>query len=278
MKNNSLSMQFFGKKEWGFKEPKQAYEASQFFYDGTELINTDNNKARKLFEKALSVFPEHIDSIVHLALMSKSKEERKEMLEIAISTGERAFDKKFDPKKHQLSWLWLENRPFLRAYHSMGLEFLKEENTEKATEYFKQILSWNPNDNQGIRYILADIYVKQEKWEKIIELCKKYPDDAGPSITYSNALALFKTGKKNEAEKAIKEAIEYSPLCAKELLKTKHVKPKSAVDGYITMGGADEAFEFWETQGKSEAWQKKEVKEWLLENVKKQQSEKDKRK
>ena len=35
------------------------------------------------------------------------------------------------------------------------------------------------------------------------------------------------------------------------------------MEGYITFGGEDEAFEFWKNQGNTKAWQEQETKEWL---------------
>lgn len=177
-----------------------------------------------------------------------------------------AFPDKFDIYKNKLEWGWLENRPFLRAYESKAL-FLLEKNKEEALRYFKQLLIWNPNDNQGIREIVSDIYVIEGRWEDTIALAKKYPSNVNPSVGLGEALAYYKKGDVVTATKKLKSCIKYLPLCAKILLKEKPKKPKTEIPGYITVGGEDQAYEFWQSQGKAKAWRQKDTKEWLKENI-----------
>ena len=40
------------------------------------------------------------------------------------------------------------------------------------------------------------------------------------------------------------------PLVGKEILKKRHPKPKSYTEGYITLGGPDQAYEYWRYFGK----------------------------
>src|SRR3990170_3773822 len=42
----------------------------------------------------------------------------------------------------------------------------------------------------------------------------------------------------------------WSPLVAKELLKTKHPRPRSQFSGTVAMGGPDEAYDYWEHHSK----------------------------
>ena len=83
--------------------------------------------------------------------------------------------------------------------------------TDKALTLFNQMLNWNQNDNQGVREIVADIYVENKEWDKVIELNAKYPNDAMPTISFAFSLALFKKGNKDEATKKLKECIEHLP-------------------------------------------------------------------
>ena len=88
-----------------------------------------------------------------------------------------------------------------------------------------------------------------------------------PETLYGRALALFKLGRRREATIALKEAIEYLPLVGKELLKTRHRWPKTAWPGVITVGGADEAYDYWERW--EQFWKEDpEALEWLREVMK----------
>ena len=86
--------------------------------------------------------------------------------------------------------------------------------------------------------------------ESVLEVCDKYPDDAMPETLYGRPLAHFQLGKKEEAKEAMKAAIELLPLVAQELVKKSHRKPKCWVPERVTVGGADEAYDYWERSGK----------------------------
>jgi len=62
-------------------------------------------------------------------------------------------------------------------------------------------------------------------------------------------LALLQLGRKQEAGQALKKAISEFPLVAKELLKKKHQLPKGMDMPYLTTGGPDEAYDYWQRLG-----------------------------
>jgi hypothetical protein len=88
-----------------------------------------------------------------------------------------------------------------------------------------------------------------------------------PEILYGRAIAFFKLGQRKLATAALKKAIEYQPLVGRELLKKRHRLPKSARPDRVTVGGADEAFYYWERWGR--IWKgDPEAFEWLKRNLK----------
>jgi hypothetical protein len=55
-----------------------------------------------------------------------------------------------------------------------------------------------------------------------------------------------------EVDDRLEEGIDWihaNPLIAKELLKTKHRKPKGADQRYVTLGSPSQAFLYWKQQG-----------------------------
>lgn len=252
----------------GFFPIQRIYdEAEDYFIEGINGLESGNiKKAISKFKKALAIFPQHIDALYHLSIIVEDIDEAKKYNEISLETGFKVFPKRFDTSKDKLEWGWLENRPFLRSYEFKAL-FLLESNPQEALKYFLQMLIWNPNDNQGVREIIADIYVKGENWDAMLALAKKYPSDMNPSIAYGEALSYFKKGELEKATKKLKSCIKYTPLCTKILLEDKPKKPKSDMSGYITVGGADQAYEFLKTQGQAKTWQDERVKEWLRKNL-----------
>ena len=74
--------------------------------------------------------------------------------EVGVRIGNLSFGNSFDGI---LPWVFLENRPFLRCMQGYGLCLWRLGNDIKARETFERILDLSPLDNQGIRFILADM-------------------------------------------------------------------------------------------------------------------------
>lgn len=258
---DKLKLEQVDKNDWQFVWPRSSDKATELFYEALDYADAGKfDKATQLLNKAIELFPEHIDVLNHLSMFSRNKKEAVELNEKAVNIGLNCFTEKFN-ENSLLEWGWTENRPFLRAYHNKGLIVLNQGKTDEAIKLFKQIISWNPNDNQGIRDLLADIYINNQKWEDMIKLSKKYPDDYDPSMNFGLALALYKKNEKEKAVQQLKKAYKNFPLCGKILLLENPKEPKPIMPGCISVGGPDQAYEFWKEQAK--AWKEDEIKKWL---------------
>ena len=162
----------------------------------------------------------------------------------------QALGQDFDFKQERLLWGHLDNRPFLRAYHGYGLQLLKRNGKKQARDIFENILATNPNDNQGIRCILPALFFGVNKPDRVIGISDRFPDDAMPETVYGRVLALVQLDRVLEAEVVLARAVASLPLAAHELLKERHIKPQSAFPGTVTLGGPDQAYEYWSDYGK----------------------------
>ncbi|MFO7991100.1 MAG: hypothetical protein R6U61_02260 [Thermoplasmata archaeon] len=253
-----------GEDEWMLVEPKEVddiyeeFEMGWTFFDSRKL-----DEAEKMLGEVVESAPTHIDALHHLAIIMDRKgrkEKARELWENAVEAGRDALPNEFK-SGHRLDWGFLENRPFLRALHGLAtFIFHEDEDIETALEIYEEIISYNPTDNQGIREILVELYLHQDELDKCIELCERYPGDILAGTAYGYPLALFKKGKREKATEELKKAIKSLPKVAKELLKEEHEMPETDRPGYITMGGWDQAYEYWLRYG--EYWRKGEL-EWL---------------
>lgn len=262
-----LKVEQTGEHEWEFIYPPEYNELMDKFHEGIELWETDHtNSAKKIYKEVIEEFPEFIDAYHHLAILYEEEDKNqlafKNWLE-GYRIGKQAFPPDFIPGRDLLRWGILENRPFLRCTHALGLYFLERENFAKALELFEFIISVNPNDNQGIRAILVEIYLKIGDYISVLDICDKYNDDITVELTYGKPYALFKMGDKEKATHLLKKAIQYSPKVAKELLKKRHPLPKTLFSNRYTIGGDDEAYYYWERNGI--LWEEPEAKEWLAQ-------------
>ena len=114
----------------------------------------------------------------------------------------------------------------------------REGRIEEALAIDQELLSLNPNDNQGVRALAVTVLFALKHPEEVIKVCTAYPDDGMPEVAYGRALALFQLGlKTDQATTALKEAVRWRPRVAAELLKTRHRRPQSSIPGYDHDGG-----------------------------------------
>jgi tetratricopeptide (TPR) repeat protein len=252
--------------QWVFDEPPDVYDAYDPFDAGCNLLDVGNvEKAEKLLAEVVTNVPTHMDALHHLAIIYDGKGKHDEALKLwknGVAIGKQALPKTFS-SADRLEWGWIENRPFLRCQHGFAIALLNDGETDKAHELLEELLSYNPNDNQGVREVLLAFYLEQGELENALALCKRYPDDMLAGLYYGYPLVLFKLGKQTQASKQLQKVVKKSPKIARELLKKTHKPPKSE-PGYITVGGWDEAYEYWGIFG--EFWDEKAL-EWLKEMV-----------
>ncbi|MCB1058340.1 MAG: hypothetical protein KDD11_22800 [Acidobacteria bacterium] len=67
-----------------------------------------------------------------------------------------------------LPWGLLDNRPYLRCLHGLGLCLWRCSDTDGAKQIFRRMLWLNPYDNQGARFLL-DAIEKGLSWEGFTE-------------------------------------------------------------------------------------------------------------
>lgn len=62
--------------------------------------------------------------------------------------------------------------------------------------------------------------------EEAVALAERYAEDSFAETTYGFALALFRPGRSDEADDALREAITDLPAVGTELLQTRHRAPR----------------------------------------------------
>ncbi|NQT89137.1 tetratricopeptide repeat protein, partial [bacterium] len=135
------------------------------------------------------------------------------------------------------------------AYHGLGLAHLAHGSYGTAVDVFLRIAALTPNDNLGVRVLLIHCYFRLKRPEDVIAVCAQCPNDMMEQVQYGKPLALFQVGQLDEAREALGKAIQALPLVAKELVKSRHRRPKQTMAGYVTHGGADQAYEYWHMEG-----------------------------
>jgi tetratricopeptide (TPR) repeat protein len=161
----------------------------------------------------------------------------------------------------RLAWVCMENRPVLRCL--VNLAFLEERlgNERAMIDIAEQVLALNPDDNHGLRNMVINDRLRRGDDLAALRLAEEYPADLNPDIVYGHVLALFRLGRTDEAEAAVRDAIVELPKISRYLIARQVRKPKLDSFG-VRVGGDDQAWLY--RQEMRDVWQATPgVLDWL---------------
>lgn len=272
MSQSNLTLQQLAPGEWAFVKSKKFEKADTRFVKILSLLEENLvDKASNRLSKFLKKYPDYLDAYYYLAMTKIYHEEYDvglNLLKKGVSIGEAALPPEFEITDHQLDWKFSENRPFLRICEAHG-SLLREMGKQKdALKQFEKLLQLNPADNQGVRGFLIELYFENAAPDQVLKLASRYPEDLLPEIKYGKVLAMLQLGKNKKAAAALKKAHAQLPLVAREIARKKHSRPESDIEGYVTIGGADQAYEYWENS--KSFWKKTPgaidfVRQWITQ-------------
>ena len=168
-------------------------EADRLFDQGMEhWWAGDRRTACRWFKKALKVEPGHTDAHNHLgiACFDKGRLAQAEGHFIAaIESGAESLVQ----EAGQVPWGFLENRPYLRSLANLALVRHEQRRYDGEVEIYERILRMNPNDNQGVRWLLGEGYHRLGRLDVAVKAYEAALEE--PGCCYGLALALHELGK-----------------------------------------------------------------------------------
>nr|BAN09862.1 conserved hypothetical protein [Mesorhizobium loti NZP2037] len=104
---------------------------------------------------------------------------------------------------------------------------------QEAIDHYQSMLKLNPNDNQGIRYVLAGHLLARDDIKALRKLLKQHEDDGAAAWLYTRALLAFRENDPGAGKLAEEAWLANSHvpgvLSGKQPL-------VASIDGYITLG------------------------------------------
>lgn len=176
----------------------------------------DNTAARKKAMRALEVYPYCVDARNLLGNIDSDRFEFREAEKVYRAAVEDAVREQGGAVKQKdvPYWLEIDTRPYMRARHGLGLTLMQLHRYGEALKEFEILMDLNPNDNQGIRFLLADVYHFLGNLEK----AEKYYEEYGEvDSLYGYSLLLYFSGKQSQAEGLLKKAVKGAPFIAQIL-------------------------------------------------------------
>lgn len=219
---------------------------------------SDSEKAQllayRLFDKGIrNVLPEEITALQQLdpqlpdgfllaAEMEKESEVKKSLLEKAVSSGKLNYESEME-----VSWLYIANRPYLRAVFQLGIQYWENADFENAFDQFQRLLQLNPADHQGARYLAVSSLIVLDRLQQAESLIQHYEDDYSDNAFYTwfKWLIARKRSMHSQATQDLYlQAVEQNPYVKKHIEKHSPSSPypKKAI---ISPRSPEEAHLIW---------------------------------
>ncbi|HLS67920.1 MAG TPA: DUF6429 family protein [Kiloniellales bacterium] len=244
--------------------------AQEKAYDAMEA--TTRRRRVALAREALTLSPLCADAYLLLGWDSNDPAEALEFYRRAVAAGAQAVGAAAFEEDVGFFWGLLETRPYMRARQQLALALWEGGALEEAIGHYEDMLRLNPDDNQGIRYLLLDALLEVGREEDAAVLAETYGDDEAAAAFWARALLAFRrSGDTPAARRALKKAQEANPHVADFLLKRKRLPKESPV--LIGFGDESEAVAY--VQNAARAWAAAlGAVEWVGEVLEKRSAEK----
>ena len=186
-------------------------EAQELVYDGWERVaNGDAAGARKALQKALRLDPTLADAHNALAALTETPANAEALYRRAYALAREALMSEAPGSYHW--WGELDTRPYMRARHGLGLALAAQGRYAEAVAEYEALLALNPNDNQGIRYLVGPTYLEAGDLDGALaaygRYAADYPDDSGePDHAFLHGLALWAAGRHADAARVWSRAV-----------------------------------------------------------------------
>jgi len=230
---------------------ENAIDAAQdIIYDAWD--SSDQKRRVALAKKALEISPLCADAYVLLAQeTARNLDQAIELYRQGVEAGEKAIGKAAFRDDVGHFWGLLETRPYMRARQGLAQTLWDKGLQDEAATHYRDMLRLNPNDNQGIRYLLTDCLLILGRDDEAAKLINRYKEDSSAAWRWSYALLAFRrNGDCPESRSALSQATRDNPHVVALLLGDK--KMPRRLPAYIGMGDKNEAVAY--VHGAAAAW------------------------
>lgn len=216
-------------------------QAQMILYDAWEEPSA--SKRKYLIEKALRLDSDNPDAYNILAESMKTPEEAAHYYEQGMKAGERGLGQAFFEENKGNFWGLVSTRPYMRSKLGYAEMCLILGRMHEAVRHFEELLDLNPNDNQGVRYILLPLYLEMKNWRKAQGLLDLYNEDISANFAYNRILLEYgQYGVSSKLSLLLKGARKQNPYVIPYLLGKKRAPEKPPA--YIGFGDESEAEEY----------------------------------
>lgn len=191
-------------------------EADELFYAAMDTTDAEDRATYLL--AALVKNPSHIDALVELAQLYEDDDTAFLILKRAIEYCEEDLQ---DELRNDVGEFWglHHTRPFMRAKQALAERYFEAGNLTNAAFEMEEMLRLNPLDNQGMRWMLMEVYCRMNRLDDAERLRQKYPDEGVPFLPFTDLLIRFqKEGDSPNLRTSLREQSNCNPHIVSRLL------------------------------------------------------------
>jgi len=250
-----------------FEVAEYADDLLQVAYESESTIKSINSA-----RDAYSIDPFNSDALLHLAHTAKLCNGEKLMyLHEALRISIGKLPKDYFSSNNAPFWLDHETRPFMRTLHCLGIQYSQVYMSDYAAFYWNFALDLNPNDNQGIRYELVDLLLRQNKTEEAKVILSKY-DEQTAQFSYPRLLlGLLQSSSDEKLDQLWDVAYKSNQYVPKLLINRtmpRYEGPYGVGDEAEALVYASQAWMTWDIHKGARSWLKRKHKVSVQEKQK----------
>lgn len=183
--------------------------AQDLAYEAMESLGRVRVKRAR---QALAISVDCADAYIVLGEAANTAREALEWYERAVAAGERAVGADSLATLAGECWGRLETRPYMRARLAFAQTLWDVGEGDRALDHYRELLRLNPNDNQGVRYLLLPALLKIGRDDEADALLREYREDPQAVWLYARALRAFRAeGDSAGARTALEAALRANP-------------------------------------------------------------------
>ncbi len=199
-----------------------------------------DKRARALAEAALDLDPECADALVVLAGLTEDIDVALRLLEKATSAAEKRLGPGFFEENDGHFWGEFSTRPYMRARFALAQLLWDTGEDDDAIAHAQALLNLNPNDNQGVRDVLAGWLLFNAQTGAAARLLRQFDTDDSAAMAWARALQAFQAFARTKgADEALDTAMITNPAVAMYLLGIR--KPPAELPQSYSSGSEEEA-------------------------------------
>ncbi len=237
---------------------KKLHQAEEIIYEAWQLF--DWPKRLYMAYEALRISPYCASAYNLLAARSKYLDEQLMLYQRGARVATLSLGELFFKKYRGHFWSRVESRSYMISLQGEADSLWKQGQRDEATQIYREMLELNPDDNQGIRYLLG-FRLLEAGQDCALEALFAEHDEESCFMLYNKALWRFRTGAGDAAE-ILRRALQENRHVPAYLL-GEEGEPYSRPNSY-SMGSVEEAVIY--VQETKAAWREAAgALDWLQE-------------